>query len=198
MVCLLMRPAGSQLRRTGSLTCRSPTREKAETPAVWNGGVCAQPFARHISSKARSYRPLIALKEDKLMRPKPNSLLLGLLLVVLGSVWMFAQTSNDKSKSDTRTITGCLTKEHDSGNSKEYLLTANDGSTWEVRSDSVSLGEHVGHTISATGAVRNATAHNLKEDAKDAAADAHMKKDNNEHGHMTITDVQMVSKSCEK
>jgi len=134
------------------------------------------------------------------MKPKLSSLLLGLLLVVLGSTWMFAQdASNDtKSKSSTRTITGCLSKEHDSGSSKEYLLTANDGSTWEVRSDSVSLGEHVGHTVSATGVVKNATAHNMKEDAKDAAADAHMKKGNTEHGHMTITDVQMVSNSCEK
>lgn len=133
------------------------------------------------------------------MRPKPSSLLLGVLVVVLGATWMFAQGNNDtKSKSNTRTITGCLSKEHDSGNSKEYLLTANDGSTWEVRSDSVSLADHVGHTVSATGAVRNSTAHNLKEDAKDAASDAHMKKGNAEHGHMTVTDLQMVSSSCEK
>jgi hypothetical protein len=38
--------------------------------------------------------------------------------------------------------------------------------------------------------------HNLKEDAKDAAHDAHMKKSDSEHGHMKITDVQMVSESC--
>lgn len=129
---------------------------------------------------------------------KPSFLLSVLLLVVLGSGWMFAQENNDtKSKSDVRTITGCLTKEH-SGNSKEFLLTANDGSTWEVRSDSVDLAEHVGHTITATGAVRNAMAHNMKEDAKDAAADAHMKKNNTEHGHMTVTEAKMVSTSCEK
>ncbi len=129
-----------------------------------------------------------------------SSMLLGLMLVVLGSSWIFAQeaTSDTKSKSDSRTITGCLSKEHDSANSKEYLLTGNDGSTWEVRSDSVSLAEHVGHTVSATGAVKNSTAHNLKEDAKDAANDAHMKKGNTEHGHMTITDIQMVSDSCQR
>jgi hypothetical protein len=133
------------------------------------------------------------------MRPKGSSLLLGLLLVVLGAAWMFSQENNDtKSKSNTRTITGCLSKEHESGNSKEYLLTASDGSTWEIRSDSVALGDHVGHTISATGVVRNPIAHNLKEDAKDAAADAHMNKNTAEHGHMTVTDVQMVSKSCKK
>ena len=133
------------------------------------------------------------------MKPKKSSLLFGVLVIVLGCTWLFAQENNDtKSKSNTRTITGCLSREHDSGNSKEYLLTANDGSTWEVRSDSVALADHVGHTISATGVVRNPTAHNLKEDAKGAAADAHMNKNTSEHGHMTITDVQMVSKSCEK
>ena len=134
------------------------------------------------------------------MKSKLGSLLLGLMLVVLGSTWMFAQNSShdSKSKSDTRTITGCLSTEHGSSNSKEFLLTASDGSTWEVRSDSVPLAEHVGHTVSATGVVKNTTAHNMKEDAKDAAADAHMKKGNTEHGHMTITDVQMVSSSCGK
>jgi hypothetical protein len=134
------------------------------------------------------------------MKSKISSLLLGVMLVVFGLSWAVAQdTSSDtKSKSDTRTIAGCLSKGDNSASSNEYLLTANDGSTWEVRSDTVSLADHVGHTVSATGVVKNATAHNLKEDAKDAAHDAHMKKDTSEHGHMTITDVQMISKSCEK
>jgi hypothetical protein len=131
------------------------------------------------------------------MKLKMSSLLLGMMLVAFASIWTFAQTasSDTKSKSNTRTITGCLSK---GDSAKEYLLTANDGSTWEVRSDAVSLADHVGHTVAATGVVKNTTAHNLKEDAKDAAADAHMKKGNSEHGHMTITDVQMVSESCEK
>ena len=131
------------------------------------------------------------------MKLKMSSLLLGMMLVAFGSIWTIAQTasSDTKSKSNTRTITGCLSK---GDSAKEYLLTANDGSTWEVRSDAVSLADHVGHTVAATGVVKNTTAHNLKEDAKDAAADAHMKKGNSEHGHMTITDVQMVSESCEK
>lgn len=134
------------------------------------------------------------------MKSKINSLLLGFMLVVLALSWAVAQdTSVDtKSKSDTRTITGCLSKGDNSASSNEYLLMANDGSTWEVRSDTVSLADHVGHQVSATGVVSNATAHNLKEDAKDAAHDARMKKDNSEHGHMMITDVQMISDSCRK
>jgi hypothetical protein len=131
------------------------------------------------------------------MKSKISTLLVSLILVVFGLSWALAQdtASDTKSKSATRTITGCLSK---GDSSNEYLLTANDGSTWEVRSDTVSLADHVGHQVSATGVVTNATAHNLKEDAKDVASDAHMKKSNSEHGHMKITDVQMVSTSCQK
>jgi hypothetical protein len=132
------------------------------------------------------------------MKSRVSTLLCG-LLVVLGLSTVFAQDSgNDsKSKSNTRTMTGCLSKGGES-DAKEFLLTASDGSTWEVRSDGVPLADHVGQTVTVTGAVKNSTAHNLKEDAKDVAQDAHMKKDNAEHGHMTITDVQKVSDTCQK
>ena len=114
-----------------------------------------------------------------------NSILLCLLLA--------AGTVMAKSKSDVRDVTGCLSK-GDSAN--EFVLTGSDGSTWEVRSSKVNLAEHVGHTVTATGAVSNAKMHNMKEDAKDAAKDSGMKKSDSEHGHMTITDVKMVSESC--
>ena len=129
------------------------------------------------------------------MKSKIAAVLMGFVLLAFASTSIFAQSSTDdsKDKSSTRTITGCLTK-GDSAN--EFVLTANDGSTWEVRSDAASLADHVGQTVTATGVVKNATAHNLKEDAKDAAEDAHMKKSSTEHGHMTVTDVQKVSDSC--
>ena len=98
-----------------------------------------------------------------------------------------------KEKADVRDVTGCLSK---GDSAKEFLLTGNDGSTWEVRSSKVALAEHVGHTVTATGVVSNATAHNMKEDAKDAAQDSGMKKTNAEHGHLTVTVVKMVSDSC--
>jgi hypothetical protein len=98
-----------------------------------------------------------------------------------------------KDKADVRDVTGCLSK---GDSAKEFLLAGSDGSTWEVRSSKVALAEHVGHTVTATGVVSNATAHNMKEDAKDAAQDSGMKKTNDEHGHMTITQVKMVSESC--
>ena len=124
-----------------------------------------------------------------------RNLLLCVVLAFGTSVWVMAGESSDKGKSDTRTITGCLAQ---GDNAKEFKLTADDGSTWEVQSSNVSLAEHVGHTISATGVVSNAMAHNMKEDTKDMAHDAGMKKDNKEHGHLKVTDVKMVSDSCSK
>ena len=123
-----------------------------------------------------------------------RNLFLCVVLAVGASVWVMA-SDTDKGKSDTRTITGCLAQ---GDNAKEFKLTAEDGSTWEVKSSAVSLAEHVGHTISATGVVSNAMAHNMKEDTKDMAHDTGMKKDNREHGHLKVTDVKMVSDSCSK
>jgi hypothetical protein len=102
-------------------------------------------------------------------------------------------TSSGKSKAENRTITGCLAQ-GDSAN--KFVLNGNDGSTWDVKSDSVALADHVGHTITAKGTVSNVTMHNAKEAAKDAAASVGVKKTNNEHGDLDITSVKMVSKSC--
>jgi len=122
-----------------------------------------------------------------------KKLIMCLALVCSASLWTLAQDSDAKGKSDTRTITGCLAQ---GDSAKEFKLTAEDGNTWEVKSSNVALAEHVGHTITATGVVSNATAHNMKEDTKDMAHDTGMKKDNREHGHLKVTDVQMVSESC--
>ena len=121
--------------------------------------------------------------------------LAGLLLLGGGAGSAFAQ---DKPKSKVRTITGCLTKAE---GGDEYLLTGRNGSTWEVHSKDtsgtqISLSEHVNHTVTATGVVAHSTMHNMKEDAKDTATDAGVKKDNREHGHLTITSLKMVNESC--
>jgi hypothetical protein len=131
------------------------------------------------------------------MKLKMSTLLMALTMMMLGTSWVTARdtSSSGKSKSDTRTVTGCLSQ---GDNAKEFLLAGDDGSTWEVRSSTLKLSDHVGHTVSATGVVKNVTAHNMKEDTKDMAADAHMTKSNDEHGHLTVTDLKMVSESCQK
>jgi hypothetical protein len=129
------------------------------------------------------------------MMNKRSRLLLCVVLAGLTSAWAIAQDTDTKSKGEVRSITGCLSK-GDSAN--EFLLTANDGSTWEVHSNNaVDLASHVGHTVEAKGVVSHAKMHNMKEDAKDAAKDTGMKKNSTEHGHLKVTDVRMVGESCQ-
>lgn len=105
-----------------------------------------------------------------------------------------AQDATKTTHKKTRTLTGCLQKAEDA---KEYNLTTKDGGTWEVKSDSVKLASHVGHTMTITGVVSNATLHGVKEDAKSEAKEHGVDKDSTEHGHMTVTNAKMVSDSCQ-
>lgn len=132
------------------------------------------------------------------MTNKWSRLLLCVVFAGLMSAWAFAQDADadSNSKGSVRSITGCLSK---SGGGDEYLLTANDGSTWEIHANSsVDLASHVGHTIEAKGVVKHNKMHNMKEDAKDAAKDSGMTKSANEHGHLEVTNVKMVGESCSK
>jgi hypothetical protein len=106
-----------------------------------------------------------------------------------------AQDTTKTTHKKTRTLTGCLQKGDDAN---EYKLTTAKGATWEIKSDTVKLGDHVAHTITITGVVSNATLHGAKEDAKAEAKEHGMDKDSTEHGHMTVTSLKMVSDSCSK
>jgi hypothetical protein len=121
-------------------------------------------------------------------------LTLGLLALSSLAVAPMATFSQDTAASahdnsaDVRTITGCLAAGDKAG---EFNLTANDGSTWEIRSKTVKLAPHVGHTVTITGKVWHPDMHGAKEKTKDAV-DPNAK----EHGHLGATDVSMVSDSC--
>jgi len=125
------------------------------------------------------------------------------LRIVTGiiALFMFAgaaglATADDTTKAThkkTRTLTGCLQKGEDAN---EYNFTTKRGSTWELKSDSVNLGDHVGHTVKITGVVSNATLHGMKEDTKEEMKEHGMKKHSTEHGHLTVTHVDMVSDTC--
>jgi len=120
------------------------------------------------------------------------------LKIALGTVAMCALTflpsaafANGQDKSaDVRTVTGCLSNGDKAG---EYLLTGSDGSTWEIKSKTVKLADHVGHTVKVTGKVWHPDMHGAKEKAKETV-------DPNaaEHGHLGATDISMVSDSCKK
>jgi len=106
-----------------------------------------------------------------------------------------AQDTTKTTHKKTRTLSGCLQKAEDAN---EYNLTTAKGGTWEIKSDSVKLGDHVGHTVRITGVVSNAAMHGVKEDAKDAAKEHGMGKSSTEHGHLTATNLTMVSDTCKK
>lgn len=106
-----------------------------------------------------------------------------------GSLWAQTEEPKKATHQDVRVVTGCLSKD----GSDEYRLTARDGSTWEVKSDAVKLAEHVGHTVTLTGAVENPALHGVKEDAKEA-----VDKNAKEHGRMAVTKLKMESKDCKK
>jgi hypothetical protein len=106
-----------------------------------------------------------------------------------------AQKTTKTTHKKTRTLTGCLQKGDEAS---EYRLTTAKGSTWEIKSDSLNLGDHVGHTVTIIGVVSNAKMHGMKEDAKAEAKEHHIDKDSTEHGHMTVTNLNMVSDTCKK
>jgi hypothetical protein len=107
-------------------------------------------------------------------------------------------TAQDKTKTThkkTRTVSGCL-QTGDSAN--EYRLTTAKGGTWELKSDTLKLADHVGHTVKITGVVSNATMHGMKEDVKSEAKEHGIDKGSTEHGSMTVTNLTMVTDTCKK
>jgi hypothetical protein len=127
------------------------------------------------------------------MKVKMTMAFLALFLFAGAAGLAAAQDETKTTHKKTRTLRGCLQKGDDA---KEYRLTTAKGSTWEIKADSLNLGEHVGHTVSVTGVVSHAKVHGMKEDAKDEAKEHGVDKDATEHGHMTVTNLSMVSESC--
>jgi hypothetical protein len=104
-------------------------------------------------------------------------------------------SSSEDKDAEVRTLTGCLTKAE---GAHEYLLTTENGGTWELHSKTVRLSPHRGHTVTVTGRVRHADMHEAKEKVKDEMKEHDMDKGATEHGHLKVTSVSMVSESCKK
>ena len=129
------------------------------------------------------------------MRLKMVMAFCGLCVFVGSAGLAAAQDTTKTTHKKARTLRGCLQKGDDAN---EYQLTTAKGATWEVKSDSVNLGEHVGHGVMLTGVVSHAKMHGMKEDAKSEAKEHGVDKDSTEHGHMTVTNLSMVSEACGK
>jgi len=112
----------------------------------------------------------------------------GLALLPAAGLANNARQDRDDNQGKVRELTGCLQKEGD-----DYELMADNGSTWELKGDKANLADHVGHTVRVRGTVNHEKMHEAKEKAKDKTQD-----NPNEHGHLTVTDVKMVSRSCSR
>jgi len=92
------------------------------------------------------------------------------------------------------TVTGCLQK---GDSADEFAIMGKNGKTWELRSKTVKLDEHIGHTVTVTG-VRH---HESKaEEAKEEKTEGKESKkaEAKEAGDLRVTSLKMVSESCKK
>lgn len=107
-----------------------------------------------------------------------------------------AEKKAEKGTHATKTVTGCLQKGDEPD---EFAITAEDGKTYGLRSTDVKLAEHVGHKVTVTGA----STHESKEEK---TAEKQEKKEGKvenaagkqEIGDLKVTDLKMVSASCNK
>ena len=90
------------------------------------------------------------------------------------------QENKDNSK---HTVTGCLGKISPSNN---YTLTDEDGKLWDLRSETVSLGPHVGHTVTVIGTF-----------AKDSKG-RNSSGDTSPQNHLLVTSLKMVRDNCKQ
>jgi hypothetical protein len=63
---------------------------------------------------------------------------------------------------------------------------------WDLKSTDVRLTDHVGHRVRVNGVVSNEPFHSMKEDLK-----AEIGKKPTETGVLTVTNLEMISESCE-
>ncbi len=117
--------------------------------------------------------------------------LLTLALVIGLSSWYLVAQAQDKDEQNaagkTISVTGCLAKGE---SAKEFHLTGDDGKVYELRSDKVSLADHVGHKVTVKGtAVKESEREEKEEGEKNEARE-------NKAANLQVTDLQMVSDTC--
>jgi len=126
------------------------------------------------------------------MQSKLHVKALALAMLVLPALITFPATARAQENTDESPhhVTGCLRQ---GAAADIYTLTDEDGKTWDLRSDSVKLGEHIGHQVSATGTVT----HEMKaEEKKEGQMEKAASKE--AYGDLNVTEVKMVSETCTK
>jgi hypothetical protein len=101
---------------------------------------------------------------------------------------------NPKPSTAPKTVTGCLQKGQEAG---EFSITGEDGKAWELSSKTVKLDEHVGHQVTVTGSAhRESKAQEKAEEKKEGQVENATAKE--EYGDLRVTDLKMVSETCNK
>jgi len=119
--------------------------------------------------------------------------MLEVLVIGLSAAALYAapQMANDQT-AGSQTVTGCLQKGLET---KGFFIVDSDGKHWELYPDkSVSLGDHVGHTVTVTGILAKRTA------AQEVKSQPYEKKEitGKEHSDLQVSGLKMVSDSCTK
>jgi len=92
--------------------------------------------------------------------------------------------AQDNASDSTQMVTGCLQK---GSSANTFTLTDENGKLWDLRSKTVQLGPHVGHTVTITGKIPQKS----KDENKSSG-------DTSPQNHLRVTDLKMVSESCEQ
>lgn len=95
----------------------------------------------------------------------------------------------EKAERDRQTVTGCLQKGDEP---RGFVLTGDNGKTWELISPKVKLADHVGHKVKVSGTrIQQSPEHEEKMEASE-------KKEagSKEYGDFKVSSLEMVSDSC--
>jgi hypothetical protein len=109
------------------------------------------------------------------MNAKIAGLIFAGILMMGAGVASAQETTDDAPK----TATGCLVK---TPINNGYVLTDENGKTWSLRSTTVRLSPHIGHTITVTGTI-----------AKDSNS-----TDTAPENNLVVTKLEMVRDSCKQ
>jgi hypothetical protein len=117
--------------------------------------------------------------------------LIPILCLSLCPVALIAQTAAPEKKAEkSQTVTGCLQKGDEAG---EFSLKGEDGKTWGLRSTSVKLDQHIGHQVTVTGSTTHETKAEEKKEGQVENAGSKA-----EYADLTVTNLKMISDSCNK
>jgi hypothetical protein len=114
-----------------------------------------------------------------------RKLVIGILTIVTMAIPGIAVTQDNQENTDnsTHNVTGCLER---SSTVNLYTLTDEDGKTWDLRSKTVPLGTHVGHTVTLTGTI--------PKNSKDSGSSGNTAPQN----RLLVTSVKMVRDNCKQ